>query len=349
MKLQFTLRKLRFSPGFRPLTRCPAGRDSTIVREDRFGYATNTGAFHDRPEIPGTNPIAAIQGGKVLRRVRNTLPATILMLLVCGLVTSASGQQGAKPEARASAPKTAARRKAKPVIAAKPGEFNDQELDLHFHYPIEMRALDASAERKRGHQDVSGVSGANDAEQVEAKRCERPLLEAELPEDRGPQRVANLDGVWTDESKEYKESRKPEPVSAKILMIEIVRVCLPAELQKNENDALGSIAMSFVSQPGIKRMLEPLWYELGNQKIHVNSGAGRPIVNGNLASAPVLIMSMTTQWRGHLLAWVFTSNDIQIFNEITKSLVQFGDGEWGQMFAANVGPKGSGTRLTRPK
>jgi len=271
------------------------------------------------------------------------------MILVCGLVPSASGQQEAKPKAPASASKTAARRKVKPVTAAKPGEFYDKELNLHFHYPIEMRTLDANAEKERGHQDVSSVSGANDPEQVEAKRCERPLLEAELPEDRGPQRVANLDGVWTDESKEYKESRKPEPVSAKILMIEIVRVCLPAELQKNENDALGSIEMSFVSQPGIKRMLEPLWYELGNQKIHVNSGAGRPIVNGNLASAPVLIMSMTTQWRGHLLAWVFTSNDIQIFNEITKSLVQFGDGEWGQMFAANVGPKGSGTRLTRPK
>jgi hypothetical protein len=268
------------------------------------------------------------------------------MILVCGLMTSASSQQEAKPEARASASKTARRQKTKQVTEAKPGEFYDKELDLHFHYPIEMRTLDASAEKEHGHQDLSGVSGANDPEQVDAKRCERPLLEAELPEEKGPQRVANLDGVWTDESKEYRESRKPEPVSAKILMIEIVRDCLPAELQKNENDALGSIAMSFVSEPGIKRIPRPLWYELGHQKIHMNSGAGRRIVNGKLASAPVLIMSMTTQWRGHLLAWVFTSNDTQIFNEITKSLVQFGDGEWEQMFKANVGPKISGTPLT---
>ena len=54
---------------------------------------------------------------------------------------------------------------------------------------------------------------------------------------------------------------------------------------------------------------------------------------------------MTTQWRGHLLAWVFTSNDTEIFNQITKSLVQFGDGSWGPTFAPNIGPKGSGTPI----
>jgi hypothetical protein len=130
------------------------------------------------------------------------------------------------------------------------------------------------------------------------------------------------------------------------LLIEIVRDCLPKKLQKNENDALGSIAMSFLSVPGIERMPKPLWYEVGKQKVHMNSGAGRPIVNGQLAPAPIIIMSMTTQWRAHLLAWVFTSNDTDIFNEITKSLVQFGDGAWGPMFAANIGPKGSGTPMT---
>jgi hypothetical protein len=57
-------------------------------------------------------------------------------------------------------------------------------------------------------------------------------------------------------------------------------------------------------------------------------------------------MAMSTQWRGHLLGWMFVSNDTEIFNEMTKSLVQFGDGAWGPMFAANLGPRGSGTPLT---
>ena len=259
--------------------------------------------------------------------------------------TPSTGQQGAKANADKPAPQTGAGRKAGAVTAAKPGEFYDKKLALHFNYPTEMRTLDPRADIERGHQNISGASGANDPEHSEAEGCDRPLLDAELRQDNAPQRAANLDGIWVD-SKEYKESRKPEPISAHISMMEVVRDCLPQELQKNENDALGSIAWSLVSTPGIKRMPKPMLYELGKQTMHMNSGAGRPIVNGKLAPAPILIMAMATQWHGHLLAWVFTSNDTEVFNGITKSLVQFGDGPWAPMLEANLGPKGSGTPMT---
>lgn len=269
-----------------------------------------------------------------------------LLLLGCLLATTpASGQQEVKPNAE-SGSQPGAERKASDVLVTKPGEFYDKDLDLHFNYPVEMRTLDFSSEMESGHKNIYGVSGENDPEHQKAKHCVRPLLDTELPEEKAPQRAANLDGVWVDDSKEYKESRKPVPIFAKILMTEFLQECLPTKLQKNENDALGSIALSFVSEPGIQRMPNPLWYEVGKQKIHMNSGAGRPIVNGQLAPAPIFIMSMATLWRGHLLAWVFTSNDTQIFNQMTKSLVQFGDGTWGPMFAANIGPKGSGTPMT---
>lgn len=284
-----------------------------------------------------------------MRRVGESLPATIMTILFFGCMlaaTPAGGQEEAKPNAKTSATQPGAGPKASDGTAAKPGEFYDKELDLHFNYPVEMRTLDFSAEMESGHQNIYGVSGENDPEHQKAKRCVRPLLDAELPEDKVPQRAANLDGVWVDDSKEYKESRKPEPIFAKILVMEFLRECLPKKLQKNENDALGSIALSPVSEPWVQRMPKPLWYEVGKQKIHMNSGVGRPTVNGQLAPAPLFIMSMSTQWRGHLLAWVFTSNDTEIFNEITKSMVQFGDGTWGPMFAANIGPNGSGTPLT---
>jgi hypothetical protein len=270
---------------------------------------------------------------------------TLLLLGFLLATTPTSGQQEVKPNAELGS-QPGAERKAGGVLATKPGEFYDKDLDLHFNYPVEMRTLDFSSEMESGHQNIYGVSGENDPEHQKAKHCVRPLLDAELPEEKAPQRAANLDGVWVDDSKEYKESRKPAPIFAKILMVEFPRECLPKKLQKNENDALGSIALSFVSEPGIQRMPNPLWYEVGKQKIHMNSGAGRPIVSGQLAPAPIFIMSMATVWRGHLLAWVFTSNDTQIFNQMTKSLVQFGDGTWGPMFAANIGPSGSGTPMT---
>ncbi|HEV2246895.1 MAG TPA: hypothetical protein VGW37_09625, partial [Terriglobia bacterium] len=113
-----------------------------------------------------------------------------------------------------------------------------------------------------------------------------------------------------------------------------------------EEDVRRSMALSPVSMPGIGRRPKPIWYDIGTQKVHMNSGVGRPIVNGQLASAPLIVMCMATQWRGHQLAWVFTSNDAEIFNEMTKSVVQFGDGPWGIMFPANIGPRGSGTPMT---
>ena len=259
----------------------------------------------------------------------------LLLPLICVLAVMPSiGQQEARPDVQTPSLKT--RPKASVADIVKPGEFYNRDLDLHFNFPVEMRAQDPREAMEKGHQNVYGVSGASDPEHREAERCARPLLDAELPEDDAPKRPASLAGVWVDEPKQ----RRPEPITATILMVEIMRDCLPKELQNNEDAALGNIALSFVSMDGIERMPKPIWYETGNQKIHMNSGAGRPAANGERLSSPIIIMSMSTQWRGHLLAWVFTSNDTEILNEITKSLVRFGDGPWGPMFAANIGQGG---------
>jgi len=231
-------------------------------------------------------------------------------------------------------------------VAPKPGEFYDKQLDLHFDHPVEMRTLDASADLESGHQNLYVSSGGDDPEHQAALRCMRPLLDLELPQDKAPQRLADVGDMWVDDTQAYKDSRKPEPIFAKIFLAEVVRGCLPPKVQKNESDALGNIALSAVSEPGIQRMAQPIWYEVGKQKIHMNSGMGRPIINGHLADAPIIVMAMATQWRGHLLAWIFASNDAEIFNEITKSLVGFGDGLLGPMFPANIGPKGSGAPMT---
>ena len=229
----------------------------------------------------------------------------------------------------------------------KTGEFYDKELDLHFNYPLEMQTLDGSAQMESGHRNIYGVSGDDDPEHQKARRCDRILLDAELPRDKAPQRAANLDGVWVDDTKEYRDSRKPEPIFAQIVMMEFVRDCVPQNVQENVDDVLGSMAMSVLSEPWINRMPKPLWYEVGKQKIHMNSGAGRPVINGQLAPAPIVIMSMATEWRGHLLMWMFTANDTEIFNKITKSQVQFGNGPWGTMFEQFY-PQGTAAPRSNP-
>jgi hypothetical protein len=277
------------------------------------------------------------------------MAAAMKKILFLGFIlaaTAAISQQDAKQDKQASTSPAGAESKSSNSPNQKPGTFYDQELNLHFKYPEEMRVLDGNAEMESGHQNVYGTSGNSDPEHLEAKRCTRFLLDTELPQDKAPQRPASLNGMWTDEPNKSNESKKPTPMVARILVVEIARDCLPKNVQQNDDDASAGIAKSFVSIPGIKLMPKPLWYEVGKQKIHMNSGVGRPVINGQPAAEPIIVMSMSTQWNGHLLAWVFTSNDAEIFNEITKSLVQFGNGPWGPMFAGNIGPEGSGVPMT---
>jgi len=266
-------------------------------------------------------------------------------VLVCLVVAPgyAERPKQAAPESAGTA--QAAPKAEQASEAAKPGVFYDKSLDLYFNYPVEMRTLDMAAEMETGHLNIYGVSGDNDPEHQEAKRCIHGLLDADLPQAKAPQRPASLESLWVGDSNQYTQSHKPQPITAKIMLVEFDRGCVPKKLQKKDDDTLGNMALSAVSLPGIQRMPKPIWYEIGKQKIHMNSGVGQAIVNGQVGEAPVIIMAMATEWRGHLLEWVFTSNDTEIFNEITKSLVRFGDGPWGQMFPANIGPQGSGTPM----
>jgi len=288
------------------------------------------------------------------RRMRsaNVQPHTLtlstsfaFLILGCILASAPLNAQKTNPCGQAAVNKT------QPNIISsapteKPGSFYDKNLDVHSNYPVEMRMLDSDCDMETGHRNVFGMPGETDPEHQEAKRCMKILLDLDLPKDNVPQRNADIGNLWIDDSKEYKESRKPEPIFAKIVIAELLRDCVPKESHNKEDDVLGSMALSVVSVPGLGRMPKPIWYEIGKQKIHMNSAVGRPIINRQVASAPIIVMSMATEWRGHLLAWIFTSNDVQIFNEITKSLVKFGDGPWSAMFAANIGPKGSGTSIT---
>jgi hypothetical protein len=196
--------------------------------------------------------------------------------------TPASNEQNAKPNPETPALQPTAP-KAEVANVSKPGTFYDKELDLHFNYPVEMRALDAATDMEIGHRNIFGVSGDNDPEHQEAKRCMHVLLDADLPSENAPHRNADVGNLWVDDSKEYKESRKPEPIYAKLMMVELAGDCVSEKLRKKENDVLGSMALSAVSIPGVQRMPNPIWYEIGKQKIHMNSGVGRPIVNGQMA------------------------------------------------------------------
>jgi hypothetical protein len=260
-----------------------------------------------------------------------------ILFQVCAVATS-HGQEFGQPSAEAGS-----QPQSEKTSALAPGEFYDKELDLHFNYPVEMDLVDWATAMESGHLAIYGVSGAGDPEHEQARKCVRPLLSAELPAEKAPKRVPDLSDVWVEDSEEHSASPQDKAISASVYIVEIQRSCIPKDARKKEDAAPSGIALGFVSAPGLQKMPAPWWYELGKQKIHMNSSAGRVLLPGGRRTAPIFIMSMATSWQGHLLAWVFTSNDTKTFNEITKSLVRFGNNPWSPMFAPNVGPKGTGT------
>jgi hypothetical protein len=208
-----------------------------------------------------------------------------------------------------------------------------------------MKVLDGNAEMESGHENLYGEAGEKDPEHRQAARCVRFHLTLDLPKENAPPRMADDGGMWIDDTKEYKDSREPQPIFAKIVVVELLPACLPKPATKSADDALASMAREAVSLPGLRPAPKPLWYEVAKRKVHMNWSIGRFKLSGHLDEAPTIVMAMSTEWHRHLLLWVFTSNDATILNQLAKSLVQFGDGPWGQMFPGNLGPSGSGTPL----
>jgi hypothetical protein len=74
--------------------------------------------------------------------------------------------------------------------------------------------------------------------------------------------------------------------------------------------------------------------------LHLGLAAGRPTENGKLSPNALVMMGMSAKWHGHFLAWMFLSNDLDTFNKITKSQIQFGKNTPAPMFKADVTPHG---------
>ena len=168
----------------------------------------------------------------IIRLPYTSLHVLLALMLLCGLPGKAKAQQTAVPPAAPQAQPSPNTNDS--GAAAENGKFYDKNLDLSFNYPVEMRAVDMIADMEAGHMNLYGSSGDNDPEHREARRCVHPLLDADLPAEKAPQRLASMEGVWVDQTKEYKESYKPQPIFAKLILMEFDRSCLPKKLQKEK-------------------------------------------------------------------------------------------------------------------
>jgi len=125
-----------------------------------------------------------------------------------------------------------------------------------------------------------------------------------------------------------------------ILLAELDIDCLSAEQQMKAQDLQTGMAELVNKVPGMHSLLQPAWYTVGWQKVHVAAAQGQPQQQADGQPAGPLqlfTMGLSTNWNNHLLVWYFSSNNIGMLDRMTKSTVKFGRSSRAPLYPVQIG------------
>ena len=191
----------------------------------------------------------------------------------------------------------------------RPGLFHETGTGLTMRYPVELVLRDAQKAIDEGHVAVFG-SMQNEAREHElATRCVKPILLAEL----------------TDVSPQGKE---PSAASAAtLLLFEFMasKECKADFKYKDDEQVAGGIAQTAFQLPGATPLSQPLWFDFGKQKLHVAFSA-LGLQNTAPDQPHALIAMAAMRYHGHILGWWMSADQLNTFNDLTKTSIELDDG-----------------------
>ncbi len=128
-------------------------------------------------------------------------------------------------------------------------------------------------------------------------------------------------------------------VSGTILLAELDIDCLTPEQQSKAKDLQTNMAELVNKVPGMHPILQPAWYNVGWQKVHVAAAQGQPHAKADTPAGPLQLFTMgfSTSWNNHLLVWYFSSNSTETLNRMTKSTVRFGRAAAAPLYPVTIG------------
>jgi hypothetical protein len=216
-------------------------------------------------------------------------------------------------------------------------EWENEALSLRLFYPSDLVKADSAKVMHDGHFTLLGISGASDPKLVQMTRCLRPTLLLELPQSGSAQTTK------TQPTADGGSQVTPTPaVIATILLAELDIDCLNSDHENTSTTLLPDLAELVTKVPGMKSIMQPAWYNVGWQKIHMAAAQGQPApsdsANSQLTGSSTLYtMGLSTNWNSHLLVWYFSSNNIDILNRITKTTVRFGRAQAAPLYPNPMG------------
>ncbi len=227
------------------------------------------------------------------------------------------------------------------AIAQAPGqnrtEWESEALSLRLFYPSDLVKADPTKVIHDGHLTLWGVSGASDAKLAEMTHCLRPTLVLELPQS-GPSQTTKTKSTADGGA----QVTITPAVTATILLAELDIDCLNSEHENTSTTLLPDLAELVIKVPGMKSIVQPAWYNVGWQKIHMAAAQGQPAPTDSAnsqspGSSTLYTMGLSTNWNNHLLVWYFSSNNIDMLNRITKTTVRFGRAQAAPLYPNQMG------------
>ena len=192
----------------------------------------------------------------------------------------------------------------------QPGVFHETGTGLTMRYPVELAVRDAQKAIDERHLAVFGSMQNEAKEHALASRCLKPLLLAELT-DGSPQ------------------GKAPSGASAAtLLLFEFIasNECKAGFKYQDDESVAGGLAQVVLQLPGAIALSRPLWYDFGQQQLHIAFSAFG-LQNTSPDQPHSLIATAAMRYHGHILGWLMSASQLSTFNGLTKTSIQLDDGK----------------------
>lgn len=224
----------------------------------------------------------------------------------------------------------------RPAIAS--AIFHSDLLHLSLTYPGSLVAEKVASPDEQHAAIASKQAPDEKPDYKKADQCTDKVLSAHRSDDPEKDRAT---------IEIYGDSRGTaihfEPVvDASIMIARVGLECVPAEY-RGQADAMAAVmAEGFVQRSGLKEIDQPIWYEIGKERIHFVAAESTPDAKESdgtaSASKPRMwVASIAFAWEDNLITIQIESNDLPFFNEMLHSSIAFGNEPAAPLFSADIG------------
>jgi hypothetical protein len=265
----------------------------------------------------------------------------IFLVSIVGLIFSGNLlSQSNAPTPASSSDSTASADKSTPVT------FRSDFLDLSFTYPGSLTAQSLPTLDEQHAQIAKNQPENEPAEYKRVDSCTDKALIAQRKDD--PQKAGASIAIFGDQRGTVVQFS--HPVDAAILIARVGIDCMPATYREHIDDIAQQMAEGGAQGDGLKTIDQPVWYNIGQTKIHFAAAqdtdtATTSTNNANAKMDHKWVVSVAFVLKSNLVTIYLESNDLPFLNEMLHSKIALGQQDPAPLFSSELG---NGTPL-QPK